>query len=178
MIINDDKFGIRRVTVVDVVALAELAASTFVHTFGHLYCREDLDEYLATSQTPAVYERLIKDPEVAGWFAVAVDGTPVAYVLAGSCKLPVADLEPSAGEIRSLYVRADHQNHQLGTRLLGEALDWLALHDRAPLYVGVWSENFGAQRLYGRYGFAKIGEYEFPVGRQRDREFILRRSVT
>jgi RimJ/RimL family protein N-acetyltransferase len=40
--------------------------------------------------------------------------------------------------------------------------------------VGVWSENVGAQRLYARYGFEKIGEYDFPVGAQLDREFILK----
>jgi len=39
----------------------------------------------------------------------------------------------------------------------------------------VWSENFGAQRFYARYGFSKVGTYEFPVGQVRDLEFILRR---
>jgi len=40
----------------------------------------------------------------------------------------------------------------------------------------VWSENFGAQRFYARYGFEKVGTYEFPVGQTRDLEFILRRA--
>ncbi|HWU15100.1 MAG TPA: GNAT family N-acetyltransferase, partial [Caulobacter sp.] len=40
----------------------------------------------------------------------------------------------------------------------------------------VWSENFGAQKLYGRLGFEKVGEYHFPVGETRDLEFILRRG--
>jgi ribosomal protein S18 acetylase RimI-like enzyme len=39
----------------------------------------------------------------------------------------------------------------------------------------VWSENFGAQRFYARYGFEKAGEYLFPVGDTNDLEFILRR---
>ena len=38
------------------------------------------------------------------------------------------------------------------------------------------SENLGAQRFYGRQGFAKVAEYEFPVGRQRDIEFMYRRK--
>jgi ribosomal protein S18 acetylase RimI-like enzyme len=40
----------------------------------------------------------------------------------------------------------------------------------------VWSENFGAQRFYARYGFEKAGEYLFPVGDTHDLEFILRRA--
>jgi diamine N-acetyltransferase len=39
----------------------------------------------------------------------------------------------------------------------------------------VWSENLGAQRFYGRYGFDKVGEYGFVVGKTIDREFILKR---
>ena len=40
----------------------------------------------------------------------------------------------------------------------------------------MWSENYGAQRFYGRHGFAFAGEYAFIVGEQRDREFMYRRA--
>lgn len=52
----------------------------------------------------------------------------------------------------------------------------LAQAGREPLYIGVWSENFGAERLYARHGFQRVGEYLFPVGEHRDLEFILKRS--
>ncbi|MDH4023178.1 MAG: GNAT family N-acetyltransferase, partial [Gammaproteobacteria bacterium] len=91
-------------------------------------------------------------------------------------KLPVPDLENNAGEIRHLYLRATVQRGGLGTRLLVTMLDWLAAQGYSPLYVGVWSGNLGAQRLYGRFGFEKIGEYDFPVGNHLDREFILRQQ--
>jgi diamine N-acetyltransferase len=54
-------------------------------------------------------------------------------------------------------------------------LEWLERQGRTPLYVGVWSKNLGAQRFYRRYGFNKVGEYGFPVGKTVDHEFILRR---
>jgi len=46
------------------------------------------------------------------------------------------------------------------------------------VWMGVWSENFGAQRFYARYGFSKVGTYAFPVGKVFDLEFILRRPPT
>jgi diamine N-acetyltransferase len=55
------------------------------------------------------------------------------------------------------------------------ALTWFTEQQRTPLYIGVWSENFGAQRFYERYGFRKVGEYGFPVGTTVDHEFILKR---
>ena len=98
----------------------------------------------------------------------------MGFALAGYCKLPVEGLERRAGELRQLYVKATHQHRGLGAALFETALAWLEQH-YSPLYIGVWSNNHGAQRFYGRYGFVKVGEYGFPVGKTVDREFILRR---
>jgi ribosomal protein S18 acetylase RimI-like enzyme len=168
---------IRRATPADVPALAELGAATFVETFGHLYTREDLADFLASGHSPAYYERALAEPGAAFWIAGRAGEPPLGYAVAGPCKLPVPALEPGAGEIRRLYVRAAGQGDGLGSRMLAMALDWLVAQRHAPLYVGVWSGNTGAQRLYQRFGFAKVGEYEFPVGRQLDREFILKRAA-
>jgi ribosomal protein S18 acetylase RimI-like enzyme len=158
----------------DAPALARLGAATFTETFAHLYRAEDLAEFLQRAHSPDVYARLLADPDVAVWLATAADGEPMGYAVAGRCKLPVEALEAEAGEVRQLYVLARYQGSRLGTRLLVTALDWLRARGRRPVYVGVWSENYGAQRLYGRFGFEKIGEYGFPVGQHIDLEFILR----
>jgi ribosomal protein S18 acetylase RimI-like enzyme len=160
----------------DAAALARLGAATFDETFGRLYKPEDLRAFLETGRSQEVYARLVSDPDVLVMLAEDAGGQPIGYVVAGGCKLPVADLESTAGEVRELYVLRGHQGHRLGTRLLEAALAWLEERGREPLYVGVWSDNDGAQRLYGRYGFAKIGEYDFPVGEHLDREFILKRG--
>jgi ribosomal protein S18 acetylase RimI-like enzyme len=167
---------IRRAVSADAPALAELGAATFVESFGRLYAPQDLAEFLGRNHSAAAYSRLLEDPTIAIWLAEVSGAPPVGYVVAGDCKLPVADLEEGAGEIRQLYVRSAFHGNNVGTKLLVIALDWLASRNRTPLYVGVWSQNYGAQRLYGRFGFEKVGEYEFAVGQQRDREFILRRT--
>ncbi|MEO8443437.1 MAG: GNAT family N-acetyltransferase [Gammaproteobacteria bacterium] len=169
------EISVRRGTSADAAALAWLATETFVETFGHLYRPDDLATFLATEQTAANYGRLLRDPAVAVWLAASGGEELVGFLTAGPCKLPVPEREPAAGEIRQLYLRASVHGQGLGTRLLGTGLDWLAAHGHAPLYIGVWSGNLGAQRLYRRHGFEKVGEYDFPVGEHLDREFILRR---
>lgn len=164
---------IRRAAVEDAPVLANLGAETFVEAFGHLYPPEDLTDFLARSQSTAAYHKILADPAVGVWLAVPPEEPPIGFLVAGPCKLPVRDCPPAAGEIRQLYLRSSAQRQQLGTRLLRIGLDWLASQNRRPVYVGVWSQNDGAQRLYARFGFVKIDEYDFPVGRQLDREFIL-----
>jgi ribosomal protein S18 acetylase RimI-like enzyme len=176
MPVGATQVAIRRATAADAKALGTLGAATFTETFGHLYPAEDLAEFLRTSHSVERWQGLLADADVAVWLANAGAASPVGFIVAGSCKLPVENLEPRAGEIRQLYVHSSAQNLRIGSTLLATALDWLAAENRAPLYVGVWSENFGAQRLYQRHGFEKVGEYFFPVGHSRDREFIFRRG--
>jgi len=168
---------IRRATLADAPLLAELGSSTFIEAFGHLYAREDLETFLAQAHSEAKYRALLSSPDVAIWIASDERGAPLGYGIAGACGLPVKDLEPRAGEIKRLYVRAAAQGLRIGSRIMDVMLDWLASAGREPLYVGVWSQNPGAQRLYGRYGFEKVSEYDFPVGKQIDREFIFRRRA-
>lgn len=170
--------AIRRAVVADAALLATLGSTTFREAFSHLYAADDLDAFLSKAHAAAYYERLLLDPDVAIWLATPPGEEPIGYVVVGICQLPVPNLEPRAGEIRRLYVRTTGQSSGIGTKLLRTSLEWLATEDFSPLYVGVWSANFGAQRLYQRYGFEKIGEYEFSVGKQRDYEFIFRQGPT
>jgi ribosomal protein S18 acetylase RimI-like enzyme len=173
---DDFEVTIRRAEQQDVASLAALGAATFTETFGHLYPSEDLQAFLADTHSVAAWSRILADDQRAVWLASLTDGTPIGFILVGACKLPVENREPTAGEVQQLYVLATHHNLRLGTRLMNIGIEWLEAQGRTPLYVGVWSENFGAQRFYARYGFEKVGEYGFPVGGTVDLEFILKRS--
>jgi ribosomal protein S18 acetylase RimI-like enzyme len=172
---NITSVTIRRAVPKDSSTLAVLGAATFTETFGHLYPPEDLQTFLATYHCVEAWDRALTDPHRAIWIAALPDATQIGFIAVGACKLPVENREPTAGEIQQLYVLAQHHNLRLGTRLMAAGLEWLEAERRTPLYIGVWSENIGAQRFYARYGFDKVGEYGFVVGGTIDREFILKR---
>lgn len=44
------------------------------------------------------------------------------------------------------------------------------------LWIGVWSGNQKAQRLYAAHGFEPVGGYRYAVGTWLDDERILRRG--
>ncbi len=165
--------NIRRATASDAAALAAIGRETFAETFGHLYPPEDLASFLDAAHAPAHYAGVAADAAFALWIAEA-RGRAVGYAEAGRCLIGHADVTPHCGELQRLYVRRDAQGGGLGVRLLETALGWLERPGRR-LWIGCWSENLGAQRLYARYGFSKVGEYEFSVGDTRDLEFILAR---
>ena len=165
---------IRRATPDDAPALAELGAVTFIEAFGQLYSPEDLQAFLEDSHSVAAYARALANPDYALWVAER-DGRAIGYAQAGPCGLPHADATPADGELKRLYLLKSAQNGGIGAALFEQALAWLERDGPRTLWISVWSENYGAQRFYGRYGFEFAGEYEFIVGEQRDREFMYRR---
>ena len=169
--------NIRRAGAADADVLSALAARTFTETFGHLYPPEDLAAFLAEAYAPARQRAILSHRDYAVWL-LERDGEAIGHAAAGPCGLPHADAAAGDGEVKRLYVRQGFQGLGLGARLCDEAMAWLLRDGPRTLWVGVWSENLGAQRFYRRYGFAHAGEYEFPVGRVRDREFIFRRPAS
>ena len=167
---------IRRAGPADADTLAELGARTFAESFAHLYHGDDLNQFLAEAYGLAGVQADLADPAKALWL-VEDDGEAIGYALAGSCGLPHAAVTPACGELKRLYFVKSRQGAGLGQALFAQVLDWLQADGPRDVWIGVWSENLGAQRFYERHGFAKVGEYGFPVGRTVDREFILRRTA-
>ena len=196
---------IRRATPADAEALSTLARTCFTQTFGHLYVPADLETFLNEAYAPDVLRAELEDPNRATWFlfedeadegfsrpnpspavncapepvdeapASSASHAPIGYVTACPAHLPHPDVAPGDGEIQRLYILQGHQGGGRGTLLLNTALEWLERDGPRTLWIGVWSENYGAQRFYARHGFEIVGEYSFMVGDHADRELITRR---
>ena len=155
----------------EALTVADIGVRTFTETFGHLYAKADLDQFLTTSHTPDVYTRLIRDEAYAVWL-FSRGPVPAGYCVAGPCTLPVPDCPDGAGELARLYILQGHQGEGRGRALLETALDWLGARFD-PVYLSVYAENVGAQRLYARYGFRKVHVYHYMVGTHADPEWIM-----
>ena len=167
---------IRRADPADAEVLAEIGARTFTETFAHLYPPPDLAAFLAEAYGVERTRATLADPAKAAWL-VEADGKVVGYAEAGPCGLPHAEVTPACGELKRFYLLKPWQGGGLGARLFDEVMAWLEKDGPRDIWIGVWSENHGAQRFYGRRGFAQAGDYGFKVGNTTDHEFILRRRA-
>lgn len=169
---TDDTADIRLARPADAGTLAELGAATFVETFGHLYKEQDLQAFLDESHSAEAYEDLLADDAWRIWIAESAPGEAVGFAVAGPCGLPVPDMPENSGELSRLYILKSHQGGGLGTRMLEPMLKYLRARFE-HIYLSVYSENYGAQKLYQRYGFEKIADYFFMVGDHADPEWIM-----
>ena len=159
-------------------ALSELAIASFVETFGHLYPPEDLAAYLQKAYAQDVLAAEVADPLQYWRIVFDETGRAAAYLQCGPVGLPHPEADPAReGELKRLYIHSDYQGGGLGRSLLNLALDHLnERYGAAAQWIGVWSQNHKAQKLYMSAGFEKVGDYLFAVGETRDEEFILRKA--
>jgi ribosomal protein S18 acetylase RimI-like enzyme len=164
---------IERATAEDRAAVAQIGRQTFRETFGHLYAPEDLALFLDQSHSEEAAHKLLSAPDAAVW--LLKDGDKVAGYAAARANTLSTDHPTNAdGEIARLYVLGRYHGGGFGSQLLECALLWLEERFR-HLYVSVYADNHGAQRLYRRYGFEMVKEYRYMVGNHADREFLFAR---
>lgn len=163
---------LRPATLADAPALARLGAETFVAAFGHLYTPDDLTAFLTQVHSPGAVAE-----EIAGKACthrlVEESGQLVAY-----CKLRYPSHYASLSEGRDpielgqLYALPGYTGRGIGAQLMNWALEQARAGNHDAVLLSVYSENFGAQRFYQRYGFRKIADITFEVGQHIDPEFL------
>lgn len=158
----------------DAPALAALGARTFTETFGHLYAPADLAAFLR-NHAVANWAAELADP--AFRIRVADDGgTLAAYYKLGPHRLPVPARGPTA-ELRQFYLLTPWHGTGLADAMMADAIAAARAGGAADLVLSVFVDNHRARRFYERYGFERVGAYDFMVGSHRDRDDLMRLAL-
>lgn len=163
---------LRPATPADTTALATLARTSFCDKFGHLYKEDDLNAFLHQTYHEDVVAAEIADPRYI--HQLAFDGD----AMVGYCKMAYpsgyhshSDAADPIG-LGQLYTDGARTGQGIGAALMDWALELAKARGHDAIQLSVWSENYGAQKFYQRYGFAKIADIYFMVGTHRDDEFL------
>ena len=92
----------------------------------------------------------VSNPHAESYAAVVADEIVGVVILA--LRVPLI-----SGYVCGLAVKPEHRNRGIGSKLLKFAEDRI-FRDSPNVFMCVTSFNAGAQRLYARLGFEKIGE--------------------
>jgi ribosomal protein S18 acetylase RimI-like enzyme len=166
---------LRPISLTDLDAFVALSRATFVEAFGHLYSEEDLSAFLDANRDPAKLAEAIADPDVAITLAEddgALLGYSTVYFGEGFDERPGPQPERPC-VLSQLYCLAQATGLGIGAALIERAIADGRARGCTAMQLSVWSENFGAQRFYARYGFVKVADIDFWVGTHRDDEFLL-----
>lgn len=169
---------LRPATLDDVPALAVLGRESFTHAFGHLYRPEDLAAFLAEAHDEGLLAREIAGEECRHRLAVGADGGLVGFIkLRHPSKFGDLSEARDPIELAQLYCAGNATGQGVGAALMAWALGEAEGGGHDAIHLSVYSENFGAQRFYERYGFAHTVDTTFKVGEQIDHELVYEKPL-
>ena len=167
---------IRRGTVGDAALLSELGARTFSETFAADNTPEDLAAYVAASFNLAQQTAELNDP--ASTFLIAeVDGHAAGYAKLHDGK-PEQGVEGARPvELVRLYVSREWLGRGVGEQLMRACLDRAREAKHETIWLGVWERNARAQAFYRKWNFRVIGDHEFRLGADIQRDILMERAL-
>lgn len=165
----------RNAVATDGAALDRMARRVWLATYGQDVPAEDVAAYLGAAFGPrGTLARDMADP--AFDYRIALEGGEVI----GFAKIGPSEfgdeVPDTAGalQLRRLYV--DRQFHGMGVS--HDLLDWAkhraAARGAGALVLGVGERNARAIAFYTKHGFAPVGAFPYRVGRQVDRDIVMR----
>jgi ribosomal protein S18 acetylase RimI-like enzyme len=165
--------NIRRATIDDAAALAEIAERTFRDTFAKDNTPEDLEAYVASAYGEALQRRELEDPEGLALLGESEDGTLIAYTQMRRVRSPHGEVE-----IARFYVDRAYHGQGLAQQLMDAAVDAARELGATTLWLGVWERNWRAIAFYAKCGFQDVGSKPFLVGSDLQTDRVMSRVIS
>lgn len=163
---------IRKATIEDAAALAEIAERTFRDTFAKDNTPEDMETYVASAYGEALQRRELEDPDHLALLGIGDDGHVIAYT-----QMRRAQTEHGEVEIARFYVERGHHGQGLAQQLMNAAMDAAREMGATTVWLGVWERNARAIAFYGKCGFHDAGSKPFLVGSDLQTDRIMVRVI-
>ena len=167
---------VRNGTKPDNILLAQLGWQTFAEAFGPDNTPEDMAAYLPTAFSPELQAAELADPQNIFWL-VLVNDVPVGYVKLFAGLAPTCVKSQRPLKIARLYLLQAWCGQGIGHELLQRCFQYAQENGYTSVWLTVWEKNEGALALYQKLGFNLVGEEEFVLGQDVQRDYIMEKVI-
>jgi diamine N-acetyltransferase len=160
----------------DIAAMREVAIQSYVDTFADVNTPENMSAFLNEAYSQQKLEQEFHEPKSVLY--LACEGNRIAGFLRLRRSSEVEyKLGSNTIELQRLYIHKDFQNQKVGKMLMQKAIDYAIEKRFEWIWLGVWEQNFNAQRFYEKWGFEKFGEHVFQMGDDPQIDWLLKKKL-
>lgn len=170
-------YTIKRVTVDDVKDLQKISRLTFKETFGADNSAENMSEFLDEAYAKEKLLKEIENPN-SQFFFLLVDDQVAGYLKINEADAQSEDVAENALEVERIYLAHEYQHQGLGLVLIKLAEKIAREDNKDNMWLGVWENNFNAQKFYKKDGFERVSQHTFVVGDDPQTDYILVKKLT
>lgn len=160
----------------EAAALATLMERTFRDAFGAANTEDDLALHCREHYGPAIQAGELADPAFTT-LVVDMEGSLAAYVQLQSGDPPAEVTGPDPIQLARFYVDQAWHGRGVAQRLMAAAMTAARSRGARTLWLGVWEHNPRGIAFYRKEGFREVGMFDFFVGNDRQRDFIMSRPL-
>lgn len=156
---------IRKILIEDASLLVQMSRTTFYDTFKDTCTPADMQLFLEDTFNVNQLIKEVSNPE-DHYFFIEVDGIPVGYIrfMEDYTDLPIMK-KWKALELKRFYILKEFHGGGIAQQLMDYFLNYARQNKYEAVWLGVWEDNFRAQRFYEKYGFVNSGHtHDFPIG--------------
>ncbi|RYF87336.1 MAG: GNAT family N-acetyltransferase [Chitinophagaceae bacterium] len=169
--------SIRMATREDAVLIADISRQAFYDTFAADNTKEDMEKFLEEQFTRGRLMMEVGSPENT-FLLATIDNEVAGYVKLRDGKLPDELKGSTALEIARLYAVKEFIGKGVGAALMQVSLDIARKKQKQFVWLGVWEKNKRAIDFYTRWGFEKFGEWDFLLGNDLQRDWLMKKALT
>ena len=171
------QLAIRVATENDAALIASFGAQTFRDTFGPNNPSEDMDIYIASAFTVDKIKSEMRDP-TAVFLLAYINRQLCGYSKIVANKNPMDTEKRKCVELERIYVAQNFTGLGVGSKLMDECLKAAAKGGYRAVWLGVWENNDHAVQFYKKWGFKRIGNKSFILGKGVQNDYIYQRLVS
>jgi ribosomal protein S18 acetylase RimI-like enzyme len=164
---------LRRAGHEDAARIAALGSRLFLQAYDGQMDPADVAAYLRETYGVPQQELELRAPETAIWIAEADGREAVGFAMLRRRPVPVPGYNDKGIELARIYVDRDWQGHRLGATLLATCVSEARAWGGDDLWLSVWQRNERAIAFYQRLGLRIVGEADFIVGSDRQRDHVM-----
>jgi ribosomal protein S18 acetylase RimI-like enzyme len=161
---------IRHATEKDAALIADLSRQTFYETFAAQNTAADMEKFMQEQFTRAA---LMAEVSAAGnvFLLAILDGEPVGYARLRETETP------GEMEVARIYAVAAAIGKGVGKALMQASVAIAQAQGKQAIWLGVWEHNQRAIQFYTAWGFEKVGEHDFQLGNDVQRDWIMQKKL-
>lgn len=160
----------------DAPMLAALGARLFRLAFASENTLEDMAAYLAAAFGPAQQHLELSDAATCTLIVESND-SQIGYAQVRFGRTTARILPAQQAEIARFYIDPDWHGRGVAAALMDACLESAREWGADAVWLGVWERNPRAIAFYRKYGFDRVGEQRFRLGRDLQTDHVMARSL-
>ncbi|MET4084245.1 ribosomal protein S18 acetylase RimI-like enzyme [Pedobacter sp. UYP30] len=171
-----ENIEVRRVTLDDIEALAEIGRQTFEQTNSDTSSTNDMVKYMEEGFFVDKLTEEVRNIASQFYFAT-LNEQVIGYLKLNTGNSKTAALDDESLEIERIYVLAAYHGQKVGQFLYNKAMQVAEEQKFHFVWLCVWEKNPRAIRFYEKNGFVAFDQKYFKLGEEEQTDIMMKKIL-